>query len=355
MKRVLVLGWAAALVFLLAGSLFAAVTGDCVNCHTMHNSQEGVVINADGSVEGLLVDDCIGCHSSLDSATIKSLGGSRIPVVYNQALPGQPLAGGNFHWVAGGASGTGFGDNYGHNVFGITGQDGSLAFAPGGIPRIYNQLVCEDCHQALKLGCRSCHLPMHHAPGDQSPIAEQIDGWYRFLGSAMNAVIDPASVESTSGVTGVEETNWEQNPSSTVHNVYKGTATLYPGGSSSPPVDNSIGSFCAGCHTSFHAGMQFNGWVRHPSDVVLPDDADLEYAGYTVYNPLAPVAKQTLDGTISAEVVPGQDLVTCLSCHRAHGSAHPDMLRWDYNECEAGTGTAANCGCFVCHTSKDAP
>ena len=164
------------------------------------------------------------------------------------------------------------------------------------------------------------------------------------------------------GVIGVEDPKWEQNPSATEHNVYKGTAENYT--SATVLNNNSIGEMCAGCHARFHHGDNVGdgmrsasgAWIRHPSDVVLPSDPDREYSGYTTYNPLAPVAKQTVDGTVSGDVVPGEDLVTCISCHRAHGSPYPDMLRWDYqNDCNAGVADSATdpCGCFACHTTKD--
>ncbi|RLA81698.1 MAG: hypothetical protein DRG33_00080, partial [Deltaproteobacteria bacterium] len=44
----------------------------------------------------------------------------------------------------------------------------------------------------------------------------------------------------------------------------------------------------------------------------------------------------------------GTDQVQCLSCHRAHGSPYPDMLRWDYRNWPGGGMN----GCAVCHTSK---
>ncbi len=47
-------------------------------------------------------------------------------------------------------------------------------------------------------------------------------------------------------------------------------------------------------------------------------------------------------------------IVTCLSCHRAHGSPYADLLRWDYDTMIAGNaGDATGKGCFVCHTTKD--
>ncbi len=164
------------------------------------------------------------------------------------------------------------------------------------------------------------------------------------------------------GVTGVEDPNWEQTVSPTQHNVYKGTTANYT--SALNLTNNSIGELCAGCHGKFHHGSvdlkegmrnSAGAWIRHPSDVLLPNEG--EYAAYTVYDPLAPVAKTSLDGTVTSVVTPGEDVVTCISCHRAHGSPYPDMLRWDYtNDCSAGSDdTAANpCGCFTCHTTKDA-
>jgi len=337
------------LVLLLsaAQSVCAAVTGDCVNCHTMHNSQDGSAVVTGGPSENLTNFDCIGCHSSSGSATINTVGTSRVPIVYNHTAPSSPLAGGNFYWVVEN------GDNYGHNVFGIVGQDQSLSVAPGAEPGIEYQSDCSVCHAALEKGCKSCHWPRHHAAGDGG-IADQSDGWYRFLGSAMDAAVNPDDVDGAPGVIGVENADWEQTPSSTAHNVYKGTATVYGDGESYYPKDNSIGSFCGGCHEKFHnsavAGPSL-AWIRHPSDVVLPNSG--EYADYTTYNPLVPVAKQTLDGSVSSTVTPDDDVVTCLSCHRAHGSPYPDMLRWDYqNDCVSG-GDSATCGCLVCHTAKD--
>jgi predicted CXXCH cytochrome family protein len=42
----------------------------------------------------------------------------------------------------------------------------------------------------------------------------------------------------------------------------------------------------------------------------------------------------------------GDAIVTCISCHRAHGSPYYKLLRWDY----AGS---ISTGCAYCHTSKD--
>ncbi|TSA13704.1 MAG: hypothetical protein D4R73_00455 [Deltaproteobacteria bacterium] len=61
-----------------------------------------------------------------------------------------------------------------------------------------------------------------------------------------------------------------------------------------------------------------------------------------------PSRSQQPAGTVAA----GIDIVTCLSCHRAHASAYPDILRWDYSTMIANGGSLST-GCFVCHTTKD--
>lgn len=359
-----------AVLVMLATPLWAAVKGDCVNCHTMHNSQDGkpMIFNLKTGKEGpmptLLRSDCVGCHSNpTGSETIIMLGSSAVPIVYNptgglqyppSGSSNSVLAGGNFYWVAA------KGDAFGHNVFGIAGTDASHSAkgAPGGDRTMAAGSLCYNCHITLSSagsGCGGCHLPAHHVDDGVARVADRGDGWYRFLGNVHYKTLDNA------GVVGVEDAKWEQEPTSTQHNVYKGTTVHY--GRDERLLYNSIGKFCSGCHSNFHHGIEpwegigvAGAWIRHPSDVVLPADPDKEYSGYTTYNPLAPVAKQTVDGTVSSSVVPGQDVVTCISCHRPHGSPYPDMLRWDYaNDCNAGVADSAThpCGCFACHTSKD--
>jgi len=357
---------------LFAVPTFAQVSGQCSNCHTMHNSQSGSAVaetwdgdsfESAGPLDTLLKSDCVGCHSSTEAATIQTIGSTKIPIVYSTgAEPQYPadgsnnssLAGGNFYWVA-----QPDGDAYGHNVLGISGQDGDLVTPPGNSAGA----GCLKCHKTLsdpdvaseETGCRACHVPHHHAD-DSATVVGATGGWYRFLGD------NPEMGAATQGVIGIEDSNWEQNPSSSVHNVYQGTTTNYK--QDIPLKENSIGEFCAGCHGQFHHEMNTGqpsnnlsgAWIRHPSDVVIPNSG--EYAGYTVYNALAPVAESSDLAVAGAPgdytvVSPGSDVVTCISCHRPHGSPYPDMLRWDYNSCSNPSTGEGPCGCYVCHTTKD--
>ena len=157
------------------------------------------------------------------------------------------------------------------------------------------------------------------------------------------------------GVEGIEDDDWQYTTSASDHNEYLG-AVGDPTGSGGFIVGNTMTGYCTGCHGLFHVEQDGDAaWIRHPSDAVIPDSGEYQY--YTVYDPLTPVARPSLDGWTapSGTVTPGTDLVMCLSCHRAHGSPYPDMLRWDYDSQVAGGGGggADNTGCFTCHTEKD--
>jgi len=379
-----------ALISLLWISLTQArVTGVCSNCHTMHFSQSSwpQIWGSEGPNRELLVKDCIGCHSNTTSETIKVIGPagaeSRVPVVYNTVEPSyseesiasgnsNTLAGGNFYWVEH------VGDEYGHNV--ISHADSVLTEAPG-----RNQGCTNSCHFSLYSwrfpwpnsegkGCTSCHTPAHHKAGSTTAVADEEDGWYRFL--ARRHAQGPDSANRN--VIGLEDSDWQQTVSPNDHNEYWDNWTY--------GCDNGgISRFCAACHGQFHStryGPWTNGgfktgpgggwhtapWLRHPAGIYLPDFGETSKyntdgsgpEGVTgPYNPIAPVSRQNIETFTSPSdtvtVGSGGDMVSCLSCHRAHGSPYPDMLRWDYTQMIAGggQGCAEGEGCFICHTQKD--
>ncbi|MCK4838726.1 MAG: hypothetical protein KAS94_07960, partial [Desulfobulbaceae bacterium] len=45
----------------------------------------------------------------------------------------------------------------------------------------------------------------------------------------------------------------------------------------------------------------------------------------------------------------GTAIITCITCHRAHGSPYDYSLRWNY---KAWPGATAG-GCYDCHTVKN--
>ena len=365
-------------------SVSAKVTGQCANCHTMHNSQDASALFRDGSgigwsggqiqggslsttpAQNLLVTSCVGCHTNAGSDdTILNVGGSTIPIVYNTGgypsgtggTSNTPLAGGNFWYVAQTDDSNCAPedcDAYGHNVSGISGRDATLTVAPGTV----TPCGVNECHATLaepdnsrhQPGCQACHQrTFHHVDAN----ATSSNTSYRFLwGHVLDSGLNPVG-----WVEGVEDDDWEQE-TTVDHNYYKGTTAVYSSGGTGLKNTHTISAFCSGCHVYFHGPYgilnTFDGmgsgspWLRHPTDIALPDTG--EYSAndpISSYSAEAPVAWVDPTNPTRSEAI-----VQCLSCHRPHGSDQPDMLRWDYDNMVAGGGTNST-GCFTCHTTKD--
>ena len=337
----------AALVTVFCGSAVAKVTGPCSDCHTMHNSQGGTHMMLNTTIDGTSGPDgggytsltrgtCVGCHTG-------EVNSGPIPFVNSLSLPTDYLAGGNFYWVAQAG-----GSAKGHNVKGIPGmtEDAVLTVAPG------DTIGCQinSCHitlfepqdDTLDTGCQGCHLaPKHHAlqQADGAPALE-VNGYFRFLSGHM----------AGDGVEGIEDDDWQYENDANDHNEYLGLVNENSDGGFNGIGGNTMTAYCTGCHGNFHTQSDGNSdWIRHPSDAVIPNSG--EYAAYTVYDPIAPVARPTLT-SVSGTVTPGTDMVMCLSCHRAHGSEFDDLLRWDYADMVAGDASKTG-GCFICHTNKN--
>ena len=345
------------LILFLPSNSSAKVTGVCSNCHTMHNSQGGSDMDtgygADEAPYGTLLraNGCLGCHASENPAEWKNSLGA--PIVYSTTgEPSNPLAGGNYYWVKN------TGNAYGHNPVGLVPAE---SMAPPGGPGHQFQVRCAGgggpgagsggCHGNRFLENDATMKGFHH----------QND-----VGALTTANTVANSFRGIFGVKGYEDPDWEQVPAN--HNLYSGATSPssstctgschgyafgWPAGS--PPEYDTISGFCAACHGQFHqlddaygasfGGTQSNGqWIRHPSDILLPETG--EYGGYPTYSVEAPVGYTDVSVPTRATAV-----VTCLSCHRAHGSPYPDMLRWDYDDMVAGGGGSG--GCFICHTEKN--
>ena len=344
----------------IPGSSSAAITGECGNCHTMHNSQGGAPMNFNDSAtpnELLLRGDCIGCHAMNGTSKIETIGGSEIPQVFHR--DSQDLAGGNFAYISG-VNGSGASDAKGHNVIDLLNNDATLFDPPGAVHG--SQVNNDEFTCAGNNGCHGTRIVSgesgvgalrgaHHQNVDgRCNVSDSVSNSYRFL----------------KGVMGFENTGIDkyENKDENSHNEYYGTTTPWEddvcsschGGSPSEilPDNNTISALCATCHGHFHrlsgiGGDTASPFTRHPTDIVL--SAGGEYAAYTTYSVEAPIARPTVAGGISSTVTPGTDIVMCLSCHAAHASDYPDMLRWDYNDMDAGGGGSG--GCFTCHTLKD--
>lgn len=356
-------------VVLVYGLAYAIVSGGCYVCHTMHNSQNALPMNYDDSPtpNGLLLrGDCVGCHGQEPTGASNII--NSIPqVLHSDTID---LAGGNFRYVVSAMGGSEF---KGHNVEGIEIEDTVLGSTPPGYDSAYDPSTVgyNDAARLTCAGSNGCHGNRdetgnfagikggHH--GDDSvlkfgTIAEGSQGAdvatsYRFLYK----------------VKGGEDADWQDTVGATDHNEYKGQIFAARANQNWTTID-TISELCAECHGVFHMSSGIgtaSPWLRHPTDAILPATGEYQYyngAG-NPYSLEAPVARATIPNSPGDTVIPGTDIVMCLSCHRAHASeyAHSfggaadtagDILRWDYDTMVAGGG-GGNIGCFICHTTKD--
>jgi hypothetical protein len=314
----------------------------CVNCHTMHNSQSGNVIPGNTAARGALLNNsCYGCHTGVNTGSTNAAPKAPKVLHLSPALPPSApykitgteighdtLAGGDFGWVA--IPGN---DLKGHNVEGI---------APGAT------LTCAGstgCHgNSASIDDLTAMYQTHHAvetaqPMDGSPLNES----YRLLDS----------------VAGYEDPDYELSVSSADHNQYKGIAR----NAESDNTSSSISNFCARCHGNFHTGSNPSGisndssvfgvdpWIRHPTDYAMVITGD--YANYggagNAYNVATPLGSSDVSAPKTTVSGPGDSVLVCVSCHRAHGSPYDYSLRWDYKDWPGGANAYNGCG--DCHTA----
>jgi hypothetical protein len=422
------LGFLLLLLLLSSGNVLATVSGQCSNCHTMHNSQNGVL---DTTLSGedvenvnraLTKGDCVGCHTGTiaNSATdgipyVMSTSGDEYGPDYTggtlvNASGTNTLAGGTFNYVRDDDTQ----DGYAHNVSNIRAvKDSNMtSFAPpgwaatdfapnSGTGGTITPLAVADDWTNTQLTCAGtsgCH-GNHTAADDFTDIKGGHHG--------DDTTIDGSSVAKSyrflRGILGYEDGDWELSVSSSDHNTYRGVDRNNGTTATGSMDKTTISYLCAECHGLFHSGDEIiydsaddgvdnsNPWLRHPTDFALKStDTNSEYLSYAdadgelasaagttaVYNFVAPLASDSV-GTAAnnnvkvSTILPptgaisnpfggtdDNDIVTCLSCHRAHGSAYPDLLRWNYLDMQAGSGgdgtnAYANKGCFACHTTKD--
>lgn len=346
-----------------------AVTGICSTCHTMHYSQNNLhsadmavtLSNADtvrwavGAKANLLNKDCAGCHAdgSLNVAgTTINDDPTPVPQVgYDTRTVS--LAGGYFSETAADSKKM-------HNVAGLTSADENITDLAANGPPGWNGGAWEGDSVTKQVTCSGSTYAYgcHRAGGHHANKSGKTDGT-----AGAGAVGD--SFRFLSGVKGVEEPGWEVDEDPTMHNsYYAAKRELTDPSAATVGADDSINGLCAKCHGDFHgvyaagAGQDNDGsWIRHPTDVDLSTATytGTEYASYTAYQLTVPVGAVAYDtAPITNPRVDG-GIVLCISCHRAHGSANDDLLRWSYNGMIAGSATSsgAGTGCFVCHSTKD--
>ncbi len=358
----------------------ALVSGECSNCHTMHNSYAGLNMRLGlAGVTGAGTSECYDCHSELRNILLRwdcigchaqgLISGNNIDDNMPQVAHtgGSDLAGGNFFHIFTGD------DLNGHNVHGFDndflGPDGNHGNNPPGWDADFDPSTGDylpgpsPTGQIMCAGEYGCH-------GDREVVSQNLaikgahhtnDSALQY-GASFNEGLQGSSVGTSYryllGVKGAEDSDWEASKGINDHNEYRGL-TFDVGRTSQAWGDiESMSTFCSECHGVFHSGpglesADTNVWIRHPTDAIMPNQSP--FTSYTEYDLVAPVARQSITAATaqaSNVVTPGTDIVFCLSCHRSHASPYQSMLRWDYDICNSVDDPGKNnCGCYTCHST----
>lgn len=358
MLWVMTLGISLGVVLATTSLSVAAVSGPCSNCHTMHNSQNAstMAVDEEGGETAtayplLTKSNCLGCHNG--SLVIPDNVAPNVMMSYTTAT--DPVsAGGSFAvWTASNEAD----DAKVHNVQGIVGLDiGTDVWntEANGVPGLggdftaMNELsgVESDNPEVLTCaGAYGCHGNIYDSSVTDSD--EGISGFhhgsdaYRFL-------MVSGGTETT--VEGIGSDDYESTGASeSKHNVYSASTT------------QGINRFCANCHPDFHDASDTQdgagSWIRHPTDNLLSaaaTDSGWDLSRVTTDYQRHPFAWQTISdmqtNVAYSATDPGAS-VACVSCHRAHGSPYADLLRFPYDEQDAGS-TTVDYGCLGCHEKQ---
>ena len=277
----------------------------CSMCHTMHNSQDGQVVDTgnpagtpDLLIRSTATDVCLTCHAG----HVGNVFGT------DPLNPPNEIGAGNFAFLlednlndrANGGLNPISGDAAGHNIvspaLGVQ-PDATLLTAPGGT------------YPSNALSCTSCHDP-HGNAGFRMLYGEDQDvqgGLYHFTRPTPEA-------EGLSIYHGRE--------TDSKHNAYK----------------SGMGEWCGNCHEAFledHPGMKHV--TQAPLGVEVAaiynayDGTDSPMGGSPSVAYLAAVPFEDPAATLRTTAGPSaSSTMMCLSCHRAHASSAPDAGRWDF-------------------------
>jgi predicted CXXCH cytochrome family protein len=357
----------------LAYAFHSGGVAECGGCHSMHAPKAGgsfLLIGSDAS------STCLSCHQQSGLLTPSSYHVSTADAdMPTGVAPRQRTPGGDFGWLkksyaftVRGTTTTEAGETHGHNVvatdFGFL-ADATNTTAPGGTLSS-SQLGCQSCHEphggVRRLSDGSYVRQSASAGGTTYPIiasgsynnsvtpaAGQAVGGYRLLRGLNDS---SQGVTFTGVAVAIAPSTYNQTEATNQVRVAYGADGI-----------NTWGNWCASCHPQMHS----SGNYVHPVDQSLGSGIATAYNAYvktgdltgsaaTSFTSLVPFADNT--GTITTLQSHAKndntylngpatsDKVMCLSCHRAHASGFPEMLRWNmegefmvYNGQYPGTDT----------------
>jgi predicted CXXCH cytochrome family protein len=352
-KLGIVLVAAAMMMFGLSTITYAFHSGgvaECVGCHSMHTPMGGALLTGTDPSS-----TCLNCHalagqSSYHVATANADLTAGVP-------PYNMTPGGDFAWLkksyyfaVRGTANSEEGRTHGHNIiasdYGYV-VDADNPTAPGGTYNS-NNLACNSCHDQHGQVRRDSTGAFSRSGGpiiaagsyasSVVPAAGQTVGTYRLLRSSLSDNTIGAAIGSNfSNTPVVAFVNSTYNKSE----FYTQTRVAY---------NSQMSDYCGSCHPDMHSTT---GLLRHPqgqnvSSTIISNyntyvkSGDLTGSSATSFlslvpfeenlavNPanLAALQSRATNAATSAGPVAGAQ-VMCLSCHRAHASAFPEMTRWN--------------------------
>jgi len=366
---------AAVLALGLAGAAYAFHSGgvaECTGCHSMHSAKAGGSFLLQGSDQS---STCLNCHQHAGDTGPSSYHISTADADMPAGVPPkQRTPGGDFGWLkktytmtVRGTTSTEAGATHGHNIVATDwgyAADPTNTTAPGGT-FVSAQLGCQSCHDPhsanrrlndgtyVKGGVRGVATAPIIGSGSYAtstdPAAGQAVGVYRLL----RGLGDNSQGVTFNGVAiAVAPSTYNQTEATNqVRVAYGATGT------------NTWGNWCASCHPQMHS----SGNYVHPTDEGLDSEQAANYNAYVKsgdltgtsansFTSLVPFMENTGDvATLKSHASntnaylngpSSSDKVACLSCHRAHATGWPEMLRWNmegefmvYNSLYPGTDT----------------
>jgi predicted CXXCH cytochrome family protein len=284
-------------------------------------------------LSALLVADCLGCHTTTGTDPWVS------PYPYVRLASGASddncLAGGFFQVTPDPSDNNG---NENHDI-------GATAL-PAGYDTTETDWYTGDANGLGCAGTNGCH-------GNETDLDDMaaIGGEHHDPTAAYRMLYVDGTPVVGSGATDYEEAIIKMPTTAVVTSGVDQNVNIYSAGVEDP----SISELCAKCHGDFHneagttadVGSSSSVWLRHPTDVPIDTAWAIGNAGYT---PDGDDYKNNPVGYDNAIFDISAKRVICVSCHRAHGTANDDLLRWPYSTQIAGGGNEY--GCLGCHDKQ---
>jgi hypothetical protein len=362
----------------MASAFHSGGVAECGGCHSMHAPKAGgntLLIGTDAS------STCLSCHMNANDTGPSSYHVSTVDAKLGAGLaPLHRTPGGDFGWLKKtytmtirGTTSTEQGSSHGHNIiaadFGYT-VDPDFTTSPGGGSFPSSQLGCDSCHDphgkyrrtstgaivtsgAPIISSGSYETSVGNSAAKPIPAGQAV-GAYRLLAGAGYSKAAYPGVPAA-----VAPATYNQTEKTQQVRVAYGTSTSNG--------HTTWGQWCATCHPKMHS----TGNYVHPVDQGLSSTVATAYKNYVnssnttggtftgdqvnqgPFTSLVPFIENTGDYTVLGSHAsnagaylsgPGSsDQVSCLSCHRAHATGFPEMLRWNMEgEFMTSADTAGN-------------